>query len=426
MTEELQSGAPPEGVCSCGRGTQTSPQNAYALGGVKCIPQDEGLAQELDQRRVAMRTFLMAIALSCLASLSFLRNAQAQTDYNVDVNVPPTCQARFAGLLVALEGNPTVTGQWNNLCGAGLGFQAAVVSCGDLGTVTLVSWACPVCLPNELHVGFSAIQDNVSVINTLIYNSAYVPCSAPNVNSCDDTYLSCKPSRPSPTTTSFRYHRVQLTNVAIHMLGKTITISNSPPRFPSATCRDTVYVGKVRFEYYSVRQPLSTLNSTSVRHPIRVDSIPGGPRKIPCSGSLTLSFSPPDGAKYLVVSTVSDTSASLGTVRRTRAWEQVRVLATTDVTRSTDSRLLLYVSPNPARQVLVEFTLPYAGPVEVAIFDVAGRRVATLLRTSRTAGRFTERWDGRDDRGLRAPAGVYLVQLIADGLQMARHVTLLR
>jgi hypothetical protein len=71
--------------------------------------------------------------------------------------------------------------------------------------------------------------------------------------------------------------------------------------------------------------------------------------------------------------------------------------------------------PNPFNpSTTVAFTLPRVGTVTLRIHDAAGRLVRTLLAGApRAAGRHEVVWDGRDDRGRIAPAGVYLARLAA-------------
>jgi YVTN family beta-propeller protein len=57
------------------------------------------------------------------------------------------------------------------------------------------------------------------------------------------------------------------------------------------------------------------------------------------------------------------------------------------------------------------FSQPAAGRVQLAIFDVEGRRVATLIEGERPAGRFEAHWNGRSDGGAPARAGVYFARL---------------
>ncbi len=85
-------------------------------------------------------------------------------------------------------------------------------------------------------------------------------------------------------------------------------------------------------------------------------------------------------------------------------------------------------APNPfARQVRIAFTLAAAGPARLRVYDVAGRRVRTLLdERALVAGPAEVTWDGRDDAGRDAPGGVYLVRLETGGRSETRRVLRLR
>ena len=67
-----------------------------------------------------------------------------------------------------------------------------------------------------------------------------------------------------------------------------------------------------------------------------------------------------------------------------------------------------------------------ASHVRLDIYDVAGRRVRTLLDGQRTATRHTVVWDGRNDAGDGMPPGVYFVRLEAPSLIETREVVLLK
>jgi hypothetical protein len=88
--------------------------------------------------------------------------------------------------------------------------------------------------------------------------------------------------------------------------------------------------------------------------------------------------------------------------------------------------LALAIAPNPARgAVSFAVTLPASGAVEADLYDLGGRRVATLARGERDAGEHTFRWDGRDVNGATAPAGLYLVRVrTPDGERRGRLVWL--
>jgi len=66
--------------------------------------------------------------------------------------------------------------------------------------------------------------------------------------------------------------------------------------------------------------------------------------------------------------------------------------------------------PNPAADAAAfELALPAEAAVEIAAYDVSGRRIATLLEGTLPAGRHEARWDLRDSSGRRVVPGVYLV-----------------
>lgn len=83
--------------------------------------------------------------------------------------------------------------------------------------------------------------------------------------------------------------------------------------------------------------------------------------------------------------------------------------------------------PVPSRgHVVLAYSLEVAGPVELALYDAAGRRVRLLVHDPMPAGRREVRWDGRDDRGRPAPAGVYFARLVAGDRSAGRRFPLVR
>ncbi len=60
------------------------------------------------------------------------------------------------------------------------------------------------------------------------------------------------------------------------------------------------------------------------------------------------------------------------------------------------------------------------------MYDVNGRKLATLVQGTRVAGRHVVRWDGRDAAGRQLPTGVYFVRLDLAGHYEARKVVLTR
>ena len=74
----------------------------------------------------------------------------------------------------------------------------------------------------------------------------------------------------------------------------------------------------------------------------------------------------------------------------------------------------------------IRFTLPSAGKVSLAIYDVSGRLIDTLESGNRAAGEHLIRWDGRDNRGERVASGVYFYRLTAGDFVATRKLVLLK
>jgi YVTN family beta-propeller protein len=78
------------------------------------------------------------------------------------------------------------------------------------------------------------------------------------------------------------------------------------------------------------------------------------------------------------------------------------------------------VSPSPARHgASISFALATPGRAQVAIYDLLGRRIATLADGPLPAGPQNLRWDGRARDGSPAWPGVYFVRLVTAGREMS-------
>ncbi len=72
------------------------------------------------------------------------------------------------------------------------------------------------------------------------------------------------------------------------------------------------------------------------------------------------------------------------------------------------------------------FSLAHPGRARFAVYDVAGRRVATLADDHLPLGEHALTWDGRDDAGRSLPSGVYLYRLDAGGRSLGGKLVRLR
>ena len=84
--------------------------------------------------------------------------------------------------------------------------------------------------------------------------------------------------------------------------------------------------------------------------------------------------------------------------------------------------------PNPFNsRTLISFSLPENQPsVELAVYDLLGRKVALLAAGPRASGLHSVAWNGRDDAGRPLASGTYLYRLEAGAYQGAGKLLLLR
>lgn len=88
---------------------------------------------------------------------------------------------------------------------------------------------------------------------------------------------------------------------------------------------------------------------------------------------------------------------------------------------------LLTSHPNPFGQyTTLRFDIPQAMQVRLAIYDIMGRKVATVVDGMRAAGIATEVWNGLDDSGRRIASGTYLARLEGVGLTATKTMIVSR
>jgi hypothetical protein len=83
--------------------------------------------------------------------------------------------------------------------------------------------------------------------------------------------------------------------------------------------------------------------------------------------------------------------------------------------------------PNPFNpSTSIGFSLERSENVEISVFDLAGRRIATVHQGALGAGEHQVVWNGRTDRGNAAPAGQYRYVLRTDSGQKSRSMVLVK
>jgi aminopeptidase N len=84
--------------------------------------------------------------------------------------------------------------------------------------------------------------------------------------------------------------------------------------------------------------------------------------------------------------------------------------------------------PNPFNPVTtISFRLAVPGPIRLSVYDVSGRLVRTLVdQGEMTAGDHEVVWNGQDQTGRAAAAGVYFYNLETEGYSRTRRMTMVK
>jgi hypothetical protein len=92
-----------------------------------------------------------------------------------------------------------------------------------------------------------------------------------------------------------------------------------------------------------------------------------------------------------------------------------------------DFAVLRQSFPNPSSpRSTIQFELKRAAHVTLTVYDVGGRRVATLVDGPLTAGPHAVTWNGRDAGGARVRAGLYVYELASGGQSLSRRLVVTR
>ena len=128
----------------------------------------------------------------------------------------------------------------------------------------------------------------------------------------------------------------------------------------------------------------------------------------------------PDEVFHIMLSNVTNALIGRGTGRGTILDDDPVALSVRD---EVPEQFALHPAwPDPASNgTTVRFDLPRASEVSLEVFDVRGRKVATLASGSRPPGRAWVRWDTRGQ-----PAGLYFVRMRAGAFHATRRLVLRR
>ena len=169
---------------------------------------------------------------------------------------------------------------------------------------------------------------------------------------------------------------------------------------------------------------VSAVNGSVTQDPLPIDG------RYAYGTAVLLSETPDEGYHFVDyigdASTANDTVTVLMTGEKTVTAEFAQTLGVPGSGRPAVT-LLLPSLPNPFRQsATMAFSVAHAGPVELDLYAVDGRRVRTLVRDYREPGEYHAAWDGRDDGGHTLASGVYYERLQTVDGPRTRVVTFVR
>ena len=83
--------------------------------------------------------------------------------------------------------------------------------------------------------------------------------------------------------------------------------------------------------------------------------------------------------------------------------------------------------PNPFNPTTtINYDLPDNAHVSIAIYDLMGKKVITLIDEPKTAGRRSVQWNATNDRGEPVSAGMYIYTIQAGEFRQTKKMVLLK
>jgi len=84
------------------------------------------------------------------------------------------------------------------------------------------------------------------------------------------------------------------------------------------------------------------------------------------------------------------------------------------------------IKPNPfSENTVISYQLPIPTEVYLAVYDISGKLVKTLVSRHSSPGSYNVTWNGRDDKGKSVSAGIYFLELLTPKYKATKKITLL-
>ena len=84
-----------------------------------------------------------------------------------------------------------------------------------------------------------------------------------------------------------------------------------------------------------------------------------------------------------------------------------------------------YPNPfNPSTTFNIE--IPHSSRVEIAVYNILGKKVRTLLSEEKSAGSYTVLWNGLADDNTTAPSGIYFFRMLTEKFSAIRKIIMMK
>jgi beta-lactamase superfamily II metal-dependent hydrolase len=143
----------------------------------------------------------------------------------------------------------------------------------------------------------------------------------------------------------------------------------------------------------------------------------------------TYAWTIPDApsTQVLVRVTAHDAASNTGSDASDANLEIDNPAVVTDVLLGPGELLRVYPNPAYAGAAQILYRIPPATAVDLGIYDVTGHLVRRIAAGAPSGGVRTVTWDGQDEGGKPASAGIYLVRLVAgSGIHQTKRLVLFR
>ncbi|MDP2884786.1 MAG: T9SS type A sorting domain-containing protein, partial [Ignavibacteria bacterium] len=83
--------------------------------------------------------------------------------------------------------------------------------------------------------------------------------------------------------------------------------------------------------------------------------------------------------------------------------------------------------PNPFNpSTKIQFAVPHEQNISLAVYNILGQRIRTLVQGVHTAGQYTVIWDGMDETGRTVDSGVYFYRLETGSIALVKKMLMLK